>query len=102
MPSREILDRLVDVERRAEILVDEARAEADRRIGEARDIADARYKSAYENEAKRLEAGRKAALASIDEGTRAEIDGYRETLESVPFDETAFKAACEAWLSGLT
>lgn len=99
MPTREILDRLVSVERDAERVVADAAAEADRRLAEAGDRADRAYRETSEREARRIEDARVKAISAIEETRTREIEAYRAALAAAPLDEIAFRAVCETWLS---
>jgi vacuolar-type H+-ATPase subunit H len=100
MASKDLLEKLFDVEREAEAIVSEAREEAGKRVDAAKTRAQKHYSEAYDSAlAEALsarESSEKAARAEYDEAIRA----FREKLESSRLDEAAFAAACEAVLAG--
>lgn len=101
MPSRDILDRLLEVERRAEALVSEAEAEASRRRATAADSADESFKRAYEKAASRIEAERREAEAGAQAEHEARLREFRERLEATSVDKATFEAACARYLDEL-
>jgi vacuolar-type H+-ATPase subunit H len=92
MSSQDLLGQLMEAEGRAEELVHEAKAEADRRIASARGRAELARAKAYERE---------AAEAAIEAEYAEGIESYRARLESSALDEAAFAKACEQGLSGM-
>lgn len=101
MPSKDILDRLFGVERRAEALVAEAADEAARRVSSAKEAAEAAFREAYEARAKRAEEARLAAEAAAAAEHDAALAEYRARLEGSRLDAAAFAAACERFVAGL-
>jgi len=98
MSSKDLLEKLFDVEHEAETMVSEARAESGRRLVAAKTRAQKYYAEAYETAlAKAL-----AAREESDEAARREyeeaIADYRRKLESSRLDRDAFSAACDAAL----
>ena len=102
MPSKDILDKLFDVERKAEILVDEASAEAAKRVSTAKEAAEIAFKSAYETSAKAAEAKRAVSDAASDAEHDADLAAFKARLEGARLDEAAFAAACERFISELS
>jgi vacuolar-type H+-ATPase subunit H len=101
MPSRDILEKLFDVERRAETLVSEASAEASRRVSAAKEEADIAFRSEYETAAKLAEQGRAAAYEAADAEHDAAIGSFKARLEGARLDRAAFFEACERYISGI-
>jgi len=95
MPSREILDALMAVERRAKLLVDEATLEGDRRVAAAKEASELRFKSGFETASRQLT----DTFVSIEAAERAklevELNEYRSRLEGLKLDDAAFRKACE-------
>jgi vacuolar-type H+-ATPase subunit H len=102
VPSRDVLDKLFEVEHRSEALVREASAEALRRASEAKEAAEIAFKSAYEEAVRVAEEGRKRADADADAEYAASIAAYRARLEGAALDEAAFKEECERYLAGIS
>lgn len=98
MPSKDLLETLFDVEREAELMVAEARAEAGRRLDAARTRAQRYYAEAYEAAMAKALADRDLAEKAAREDYEAALRTYKEKLESSRIDRAAFAAACEAAL----
>jgi vacuolar-type H+-ATPase subunit H len=95
MPSKDLLEKLFDVEREAEEMVAEARAEAGRRLDAARTRAQKYYTEAYDAAlAKALAAREQSDKKARDDYANA-IRDYRERLDSSKLDEGALKAVCD-------
>jgi vacuolar-type H+-ATPase subunit H len=95
MPSKDLLEKLFDVEREAEEMVSEARAEAGRRLDGARTKAQKYYTEAYD-------AALAKALAAREQSDKKARDDYaeairdcRERLESSKLDREAFESRCD-------
>lgn len=98
MPSKDLLEKLFDVEHEAESLVAAAREEAGRRLDAAKTRAQQHYSEAYDGaRAKALDAREASERSARDEYER-EVRGFREKLEASRIDKAAFAAACEAAL----
>jgi vacuolar-type H+-ATPase subunit H len=99
MPSKDLLEKLFDVEREAETLVYEARGEAGRHVDAAKTRAQKHYTEAYDAALARAlavrERSEQAARAEYD----AAIESYRKKLESSHLDGEAFATACDAALA---
>ena len=99
MSSKDLLEKLFDVEHEAENIVSQAREEAGRRLDAARTRAQASYSRAYDAAlAKALAARESSEKAALNEYESA-IAAYREKLETSRLDVEAFKAACAAILA---
>jgi F0F1-type ATP synthase membrane subunit b/b' len=101
MPSREILDKLFDVERRAEALVSEAQTEAMRRAAQAKEAAESGFKKTYETAAREMETKRSEVQAATDAECRAALDEYRAHLGSVRLDTESFRSSCDTIIAGM-
>ena len=84
------INHLLEVEKNAAALIDDAAQEADRRLSEARAKYNSEYKARYEKEAARLEAEYQTAHEKIAEKYQKEIDSYKESLAAKPQDSAAF------------
>jgi vacuolar-type H+-ATPase subunit H len=100
MPSKDLLEKLFDVEREAEAMVSEALAEAGRRVDAAKTLAQENYTRAYDTALAKALAAREQSEASARAEYDAAIEAYRKKLESSRLDLSAFAAACEAAMSG--
>lgn len=100
MPSRDILDRLLDVEKKADEIVSSAAAEAGRRILAAKTESDAGLRSALDARRGQLEADLDRAMKDNDETLRQELSDYRTRLESLAAGGPAFDRVCADFLAG--
>jgi vacuolar-type H+-ATPase subunit H len=99
MPSRDILDKLFEVERQAEAIVQEASQEATRRVANAKDSADNEFKSAYEAAAHAAEEARRKAERDTDTEQETALAEYRSKLELARLDRKGFAEACERFIA---
>ncbi|MDR0403714.1 MAG: hypothetical protein LBH35_09025 [Treponema sp.] len=98
--SGDVLRHLLEIEARAAALVDDAQAEADRRIKTAEERNRERYEEAYRLRMEALEAeyGRKTAAAETE--YRAKLDLYRKNLDATPLHVDDFFRLAEKLLFG--
>jgi vacuolar-type H+-ATPase subunit H len=99
MASKDLLEKLFDVEHEAEAIVSAAREEAGRRVDAAKTRAQKYYTEAYDAALKKALAARedseRAARADYEEA----IETFRAKIEGSRLDEAAFAAACAAALA---
>jgi vacuolar-type H+-ATPase subunit H len=98
MPSKDLLEKLFDVEREAEAMVSEAREEAGRRLDAAKTSAQASYTEAYDAALAKARASVELSEEAARREYEAAIRSYRERLDSSRLDPEAFAAACDAAL----
>ena len=98
MPSKDLLEKLFDVEHEAEAMVAEARAEAGRRLDSAKTRAQEHYTEAYDAALAKALAARELSDRNAREEYEAAIADYRRKLESSIIDRGAFYAICDAAL----
>lgn len=84
------LNHLLEVEKNATALINDAAEEVDRRLSEARAKYNAEYKTRYEKEASALEAEYQENHNKIAEKYQKEFESYKETLAARPQDSKAF------------
>ena len=100
MPSRDILDKLFGVEKKAEELALAARDEAERRIVAAKEESVAAFDAAYAARVAGLSSGLEEARKRSDVAFRAELAAYYARLESARQDKAGFNALCDRLLDG--
>jgi len=98
MPSKDLLEKLFDVEREAETIVSESRREADSRLDAAKTRAQKYYAEAYDAAMAKALGTRESSEQKAREVYETEILTYRKNLESSNLDKVAFAAACAAML----
>ncbi|MEI6873814.1 MAG: hypothetical protein WCL50_01655 [Spirochaetota bacterium] len=96
--DQDLLDKLFEVEKKAEALVAEAKGEADRRIAAAKEKAEIEYSRIHESAVRESVAKKAAAVEAAIAEYDSTIANYRVSLEATATDEKAFKSACEAAL----
>jgi vacuolar-type H+-ATPase subunit H len=99
MPSKDLLEKLFDVEREAEALVAAAREEAGRRLDAAKVRAKTSYAEAYDAALAGALASREMSEKAARDEYEAALQTYRKKLEESRLDYESFAAAC---LSALT
>jgi vacuolar-type H+-ATPase subunit H len=100
MPSKDLLEKLFDVEHEAEAMVSEAREEAGKRLDAAKTGAQRHYTEAYDSALAVALATRASSEKAARDEYEAAIQAFRKKLESSRLDAEAFAAACDAALGG--
>jgi hypothetical protein len=81
-------------------MVQEAQAEADRRVQEAEKTGRAAYDRKYADEASGLEASFQRDKAGVQASYTEGLDAYRKDLDALPANQTAFNAVLDALIGG--
>ena len=95
-----VLRHLLDVESQAASLVDEAQAEADRRVAEGEKENRARYDERYGLLAAKLNGEYEAAVLAVKEDYTRQLDAYASSLAAMEIQGTAFSALAEKLFFG--
>jgi vacuolar-type H+-ATPase subunit H len=82
MSDREVIDRLLEVERNAASIVHEAELEAEKRIAEAVERQKKTFQDAYTGKMRELEAEHEAELARMREEKARRMKEFLERLAS--------------------
>ena len=90
MDDREILQHLLSLESEATALVDNAQAEADKRISGGEKQNRARYDEAYAGEVKALEASYNEKTNLAKDSFREKLEAYRDSLKTASVNMEAF------------
>jgi vacuolar-type H+-ATPase subunit H len=99
MPSdKEVLRHLLNLEAEAAALVEDAQAEADRRVAEGEKQSRSRYDETYAAEVAALETAFKSETTAVKEEYKKQLDTYRDSLKALPVDRAAFSALAEQLL----
>jgi hypothetical protein len=88
----DVINHLIEQEQLAEGLLQEAQAESEKRIANARAGAEADYKAKYEQLIGGLEADYKAQTAQVERAHREKSAEYRDRLEALKTDTPSFNA----------
>ena len=98
MDEQEVLQHLLDLENRAAVLVNDAQAEADRRLSEGEKQNRARYDEVYSAEVAELEASYAQNLAAVKQDYSSQLEAYQKSLISISLDKVAFCSLAEKLL----
>ena len=85
-----ILQHLLRLETEASSLVDDAQAEADRRLVEAEKEQRLIFEQSYSAEVEKLQAVFINKTAEVRNNYKRQLDAYREELKASPADRAAF------------
>ncbi|MDR3167234.1 MAG: hypothetical protein LBT93_04765 [Treponema sp.] len=96
--EQNILQHLLQVESEAAALVDDAQAEADRRLAEGEKQNRQQYDDRYSREVAELETRFKEEIAAVKEDYRKELEDYRESLERMAVNTENFSRLAESLL----
>ena len=92
MDDHEILQHLLNLESEAATLVDDAQAEADRRVAEGEKLNRSRYDEVYAKEVEALETSFAEKIALTRANYREQLEAYRDTLKTVHVNTEAFSS----------
>ena len=98
MDDHEVLQHLLNLESKAAGLVNDAQAEADRRVSEGEKQNRAHYDEVYSVEAAELEASYAQNIARVKKDYSTQLQEYQESLKSIPLDRAAFSSLAEKLL----
>jgi vacuolar-type H+-ATPase subunit H len=96
--DQDLLRHLLEVEAQAMALVNDAQAEADRRVTEAEKHNRSQYDARYGSEAAALDKQYGVSLASIKEEYNKQLDSFRQTLAAMKPDGENFNRAVDRLL----
>jgi hypothetical protein len=95
----DILGHLLKVEADAASLVDDAQAEADRRIAESERRNRSRYDEEYAEKAGELDRAFEAEIGRIRADYQDQLETYRKSLDAIPVDQGRFSALMDELLA---
>ncbi|MDR0599303.1 MAG: hypothetical protein LBG84_04380 [Treponema sp.] len=98
MEDTALLQHLLEIESQAVVLVDEAQAEADRRVREAEEKNRAFYDEQYQALIKELEADYEKQLEAVKAEYEATLTGCRRGLDDLSVNQEAFSALAASLL----
>jgi hypothetical protein len=96
----DVLAHLLKVEADAAAMVDDAQAEADRRVAESEKQNRALYDGEYGRQARELDGAFEEELGRIRAVYQAQLEAYRKSLDSIPADQGRFSALMDRLLNG--
>ena len=86
------INHLLEVEKIASALINDAAQEVDRRLSQARSKYNSEYKARYDEVAAKLESEYQQNHNQIAEKYQKEIDSYKESLAAKPQNYEAFSS----------
>ena len=98
--DKDVLQHLLHLEAEASALVDDAQAEADRRISEGERRNRAGHDEAYGAEVSVLEAVHVKEIEALREDYRRQLETYKAALNAKPVNQAAFSVLAEKFLLG--
>jgi regulator of protease activity HflC (stomatin/prohibitin superfamily) len=90
MEERDVLRHLLEIEGQAAVLVDDAQAEADRRVKEAEEQNHLAYDGEYQKIVAELEAVYQKEVETAKAEYNKSLDEYRMSLDAMPRDGGGF------------
>jgi F0F1-type ATP synthase membrane subunit b/b' len=96
MDEEGVLRHLLEVEAKASALVDDAQAEADRRVAEKERQNRSRYDERYSREVAELDAVYEQDIAAVKRDYAGQLDAYRESLGAMPVHNDDFSGLAES------
>jgi vacuolar-type H+-ATPase subunit H len=90
MDDTDVLQHLLTIESQASTLVDDAQAEADKRLKSAEEQNRASYDGQYQDLVKQLEEEHRKQLEAVKSGYEQALEEYRSSLDSMTMNEGAF------------
>ncbi|MDR2178432.1 MAG: hypothetical protein LBP20_10400 [Treponema sp.] len=94
-----ILGHLLRIEADAASLVDDAQAEADRRVAESEKQNRSRYDEVYAREAAELDRAFEEEITRIRADYQNQLEAYRKSLDAIPVDQRCFSALMDELLT---
>ncbi|MDR2377072.1 MAG: hypothetical protein LBD96_11625 [Treponema sp.] len=94
-----ILAHLLKIEADAASLVDDAQAEADRRIAESEKQNRSRYDEEYTQKAAELDRAFEEELSRIRADYQDQLEAYRKSLDAIPADQGRFSTLMDEFLT---
>ena len=98
MDDHVVLEHLLELEKQAAVMVNDAQAEAERKIAEREKQNRTRYDETYAREAQTLETSYEQKIAAVKEDYQKQLEDYRNGLESQSVDTKAFSSLAEKFL----
>jgi selenocysteine lyase/cysteine desulfurase len=98
LPEQDVLRHLLELESQASALVDDAQAEADRRVSENEKENRARYDEQYGREAAELNGNYEKQVQAVKEEYQRQLEAYRDSITALPVHGDAFAALAESLL----
>jgi F0F1-type ATP synthase membrane subunit b/b' len=100
MDNDEVIGHLLKIESEASTMVDEAQAEADKRLLSAEKQNHAAFEERYSKESKRLETEFQAIKEKAQQQYQTELEACREKTAALNSDTKRFSALLDKFVAG--
>ncbi|MDR3248859.1 MAG: hypothetical protein LBT39_08730 [Treponema sp.] len=94
-----VLGHLLKIEAEAADLVDDAQAEADRRVAESEKQNRSRYDEEYGKQAEELDRSFEEEVTRIRVDYQNQLEAYRKSLDAIPVNQSRFSALMDELLA---
>jgi len=102
MDNNEVLDHFLEIESKAAVLVDDAQAEADRRVAEAEHVNRETYDKRCHAERERLEGEFQKSKERVRQQYQEAMEAYNQAISAIPVDAARFSALLDKLVMGET
>jgi F0F1-type ATP synthase membrane subunit b/b' len=102
LADENVLGHLLKIEAEASALVDDAQAEADRRVAEAEKQNRFRYDEEYSRRAAEMDAAYSGEINQVKADYRNRLEEYRKSLEALSADQGCFSVLLDKFLANLS
>jgi F0F1-type ATP synthase membrane subunit b/b' len=102
MGNNEVLDHLLVIESEAAALVDDAQAEANKRLMESEKQNRIAYEERYRKKSENLEAELQKTKDQAQQRYQKELEAYKEEISRVNLDSNSFSALLDTLIAGET
>lgn len=92
------INHLLEIERAAAVLIDDAKVEAEKRISDAKSQYSLQYKAGYEKIVSELDSEYKSSVDDVSKKHEKEINAYKTHLEGQEQNKAAFSALLDKLL----
>lgn len=94
----DVIQHLLDVEREADLVIQDAQKEADSRIAQARAKADTQFKTQYTQMYAQLEQEAQEQMKQAGVHHDTEVASFKDSLQSTPKNNAAFNSLMDSIL----
>jgi len=97
-PELDVINHLLEVEKNASGVIDSAKAEADKRITEAKAKYNQEYKAKYDALSSEKEKAFQEKVASLEENHKSAVEDFKKSLETKPQNQEQFNKLLDSLL----
>lgn len=97
-PELDVINHLLEVEKNASCVIDNAKVEADKRITDAKAKYNQEYRSKYEVLSDEKEKAYQEKIKVLAENHKVEVEDFKKSLETKPQNKEQFNKLLESLL----